>query len=164
MNMPTTPGPDDDATQAAAQMARATDRLREQARALVDPPAALPTQRVGAEGDLFATFRTTSYAGRTVLTVAGQVDIANADGLRRKLAALYDGGHTDVVVDLSAVTFMDSSGLNVLVGAARGSKQTGGSLRVVAVTPHIEQLFTITGVHKVVPLYSTLAAAVTAAD
>jgi anti-sigma B factor antagonist len=149
-----TPRRDDEAEQAAAQMADATDRLREQARGLGTRPKATDDDDVGA------SFSTTTYDGFPVLVVAGQVDVRTAARMRRHLLDLLDAGHVDVIIDMTTVDFMDSSGLNVLVGALRTVRPSGGTLRVVAVSRHLKQLFEITGVHKILPLHATLADAV----
>jgi anti-sigma B factor antagonist len=150
-----TPAPEDEAEQAAAQMAHATDRLREQARGLGRRGA----RAADADADIGATFSTTVYDGIPVLVVGGQVDVRTAASMRRHLLDLLDAGHVDVIVDMTAVDFMDSSGLNVLVGALRAVRPAGGSIRVVADSRHLKQLFDITGVHKILPLHPTVAAA-----
>jgi anti-anti-sigma factor len=61
----------------------------------------------------------------TVVSVRGDVDMATAPRLRQ---VLIDATTLAVVVDLSAVTFMDASGLGVLVGAARSARNEGRDL------------------------------------
>ena len=60
--------------------------------------------------------------GPSVLKLRGDLDLHTAPGLRERLAALIDAGSLRVVVDLSEVAFMDSTGLGVLVGAARRAR------------------------------------------
>src|SRR3712207_9166682 len=62
-----------------------------------------------------------------VVQVAGEIDVYTAASLREKLADLIDADHTDVVVDLTGVTFMDSTGLGVLVGALKKVRGYGGA-------------------------------------
>jgi anti-sigma B factor antagonist len=104
-------------------------------------------------------FRATSWGEHAVLSVEGEVDIHTAASLRRRLLELFEGGHAKVIVDMSAVGFMDSSGLNVLIGAVRAGRRTGGTLRVVADSSHLQQLFVVTGIDRVLPLYPSVAAA-----
>jgi len=155
-----TPAPEDEAERAAAQMAEATDRLRDQARGLGSPPMAR-RRAAGVDDDteVGATFTTTTHDGVPVLTVVGQVDVRSAASMRRHLLELVGAGHMSVVVDLSAVDFMDSSGLNVLVGAVRATRPTGGAIRVVAASRHLRQLFEVTGLHKILDLHETVASA-----
>lgn len=156
-----TPAPEDEAERAAAQMAEATDRLRDQARGLGSPPMAR-RRAAGVDDDdteVGATFTTTSHDGVPVLTVVGQVDVRSAASMRRHLLELVGAAHMIVVVDLSAVDFMDSSGLNVLVGAVRATRPIGGAIRVVAASRNLRQLFEVTGVHKILDLHETVASA-----
>ena len=52
----------------------------------------------------------------TVVTVGGEVDAASADTLRNAIGDVIDGGQLSVAVDMHEVSFMDSSGLRVLIG------------------------------------------------
>lgn len=64
------------------------------------------------------SFELTSWTGHTVVAPIGEVDFATASQLREYLYALIDAGHGHLLVDLNQVTFLDASGLGVLVGAA----------------------------------------------
>jgi anti-sigma B factor antagonist len=70
----------------------------------------------------------TSDAG-VRLALYGELDIAVAEPLRECLARLHQDG-VPVTVDLSAVEFMDSSGLSVLIEALRNSRRDGDQLTV----------------------------------
>jgi anti-sigma B factor antagonist len=82
-----------------------------------------------ADGNEFEVTVTVTDAG-TVVAVLGEVDVVSASGLRETLTSVQGRLHRraaslPVVVDLSGVTFMDASGLGVLVGAARRAHQGG---------------------------------------
>ena len=157
------PDPEQDATAAAAQMARATDRLRDQARMLAGTVGPIPAQRpepTGDDADDLASFRVGTYAGRPVLTVGGQIDMHTAPDFSRHLHAILSAEHRDVIVDLSRVEFMDSSGLSVLVGALKSLRSLNGTVRVVARSGQLQQLFDLTGVSRLLPLHPSLEAAV----
>ena len=93
---------------------------------------------------------------RTVVHVSGEVDVYTAPMLREELAALIDAGHTDVVVDLAEVSFMDSTGLGVLVGALKKIRTLGGELRLVIDQEKVLKIFRITALTQVFPIYPTL--------
>lgn len=59
-------------------------------------------------------------AGRTVVAVTGELDMATAPDLDRALAGATDGGATGIVVDLSACTFIDSTAITTLLRRHRG--------------------------------------------
>ena len=63
-----------------------------------------------------------------------------------------------MVLDLLAVTFLDSTALGVLVGALKRCRELGGELHVVVTDPRIMKIFEITGLTKVFPIADSLAA------
>jgi anti-sigma B factor antagonist len=65
-----------------------------------------------------------------------------------------------VVADLSGVPFIDSSGLGVLIGALRRAREAGGELRVVSGDDAVVKILRITGLDRVLPLFSSLDEAV----
>jgi len=83
--------------------------------------------------------------GTSVVTVAGEVDVATAPALRDCLDQSVRRGAGPVVVDLRRVTFIDSTGLGVLIGAHRSCADDGRELRLVIVEPRILKVFEITG-------------------
>lgn len=79
---------------------------------------------------------------RAVLEVGGEVDLATVEQFR---TALLDAQRSEqVVVDLSGVTFMDSAGVNALVGAYH-RKVRDGELRLVGMQSNVQRVFEISG-------------------
>jgi anti-anti-sigma factor len=83
-----------------------------------------------------------------VLVVSGEVDLAAAPELRTCLAELADVGVRHLVVDLRRVTFLDSTGVGVLVAAARrlGGADPAGSLRLACTDERVLRVLRLTGV------------------
>jgi anti-anti-sigma factor len=77
----------------------------------------------------------------TVVRAAGEVDIATAPQLRQCIQA-FTGV---VVVDLSGVTFLDSSGINALIGSKNSLAESGGALRLRGVQPPVRTVLAATG-------------------
>ena len=103
-------------------------------------------------------------AGVGVLTVAGEVDLATAPRLREQLVRLIAGVKGKaVVVDLAGVTFCDSLGLGVLVGAQRRARALGGRLLVVLPPGPLAEGMSLAGLDQALPRHDTLAAACAAA-
>jgi anti-sigma B factor antagonist len=88
-------------------------------------------------------------AGLAAVAVSGEVDITTAPDLRAWLTRALDDGAAKVVLDLSGVEFMDSSGLSVLVGAHRRLARLGGRLGIVGVSPIVARLLSVTGLHRI---------------
>jgi anti-sigma B factor antagonist len=80
-----------------------------------------------------------------VATVRGEVDLAGVHALREALHHLIDSGSRHLVLDLDQVTFMDSTGLGVLIGACRRAQSCDGSLSVVGASPRLLKIFKLTG-------------------
>jgi anti-sigma B factor antagonist len=93
---------------------------------------------------------------RTVVRVAGEIDVYTAPVLREELTRLSDAGHNDLVVDLTEVPFMDSTGLGVLVGALKRVKTHGGELSLVIDQEKVLKVFRITALTQVFPIFETV--------
>jgi anti-anti-sigma factor len=92
--------------------------------------------------------------GSVRVQVEGELDLSTSpefgDALRREL----EGGRS-VIVDLSSVTFIDSTALNTLVGALRTCESNGGRLAVSNRLPaQVSRVFEITGLDAVLPMAS----------
>ena len=101
--------------------------------------------------------------GTTVLFVQGEADLHVAPDLRSHLTEAIDSGSTELVVDLSETTFVDSMTLGVLLGAMKRLRERGGRLRLVVSRPDIRRVFEITLLVGLFPLYETLEEALAAA-
>lgn len=91
-----------------------------------------------------------------IVDVHGDVDVATAPQLREKLVQLIGDGHTDLVVDLNDVDFLDSTGLGVLVGGLKRARSNKGSLQVVSNNERVKKVFAITGLTEVFGLTDQL--------
>lgn len=100
----------------------------------------------------------------TVLEVGGEIDVYTAPALRDRLGQLADSGVRHIVVDLSAVEFLDSTGLGVLVGALKRAGATGGVLRLVCAQERILKIFRITGLEDVFGIVGTIEDAMAVTD
>jgi anti-sigma B factor antagonist len=94
--------------------------------------------------------------GTHVVAVTGEIDLFTAPDFKQHVAAPIDAGVTNVVVDLTKTTFIDSSSLGVLIGAHRRLKLRGGSLVIVCDNEAIIKTFRITGLDGVFTLVSTI--------
>lgn len=82
---------------------------------------------------------------RYVVTVRGELDLATADRLWTKLEPLIKAG-TTVVVDGSEMTFLDSSGLRVLLLAGNRAAADSATFRLVAPQPAVQRVLSLAGV------------------
>lgn len=90
------------------------------------------------------SFATRSAGSWTVLAVSGELDLSTADALR---AALDEGSKASsrIAVDLTEVSFLDSSSLGVLVAAMKRAKERNGDLALVGVQGSPAKVIALTG-------------------
>jgi anti-sigma B factor antagonist len=100
------------------------------------------------------------HATDAVVEVAGELDIYTAPALRGALLDLVAAGRFRIVVDLCHVVFLDSSALGVLVGGYKRASTMGGHLRVVCPAGPLAEVFRVTGLDRVLPLYTSVGDAV----
>ncbi|MCX4513786.1 STAS domain-containing protein [Streptomyces sp. NBC_01619] len=99
-----------------------------------------------------------------VVTIGGELDADTATLLHHHLANQFLHGRRNLVLDLSALEFMDSSGLNVLIKATRETRSTGGDLHLAAPTPAVAKLFDLTGLSLTTSVHRDVGAALAAVE
>jgi anti-anti-sigma factor len=91
-----------------------------------------------------------------VVTVSGEIDLETASRLGEELQGAMREVAPDVVVDLSAVTFMDSTGLKVLIAAQLRAGLAGGGITLVGLRRAVRRVFDVTGVTDRFAVHDTL--------
>jgi anti-sigma B factor antagonist len=97
--------------------------------------------------------------GATVLKATGRLDMIAAPQFKNLVAAAVNGKKTPVVVDLSGVVFMDSSGLGALISGLRATRQTGSDLRIAGATSQVLSVLKITRIDRIIRPYDDVEAA-----
>ncbi|MFD1039225.1 anti-sigma F factor antagonist [Virgibacillus byunsanensis] len=88
-----------------------------------------------------------------IVRLSGELDHHEAEGLRKIWKdTMYKNSVKHVILNLESVTFMDSSGLGVVLGRYKEVLQLGGEMVVCSVSPPIERLFEMSGLFKIVRL------------
>jgi len=108
------------------------------------------------------TLSTREVDGTTVVSVGGEIDVYTAPKLRDKITELVAAGSHDLVVDLEAVEFLDSTGLGVLVGGLKKVRAHDGSLQLVCTQDRLLKIFRITGLAKVFAIHGSAEEAIAA--
>lgn len=96
------------------------------------------------------------HGGMNVFELTGSLDIATSPTVRAALVEASERGDHRLIVDLSKVDFLDSTGLGAMIGAQRRAKEFDGDVRLVAKEGQILRLLRITGLMKVFAVYATL--------
>jgi anti-anti-sigma factor len=93
--------------------------------------------------------------GRAAVRLHGRLDLVSARDLRRCVDEAVDAGTPNVVVDLSGVTFVDSSGLGALIGGLKRTRQAGGELRIASPANQVRMVLELTKLVRVLRPYET---------
>jgi anti-sigma B factor antagonist len=96
----------------------------------------------------------------SVISIEGDLDLSTAPRLKWMLIETLEAGHSELVVDLSSTTFMDSTALGVLVGVKR-SLAVGAQLAIVCTRPAVLKIFELSGLDGAFAIFSTLDEALT---
>jgi anti-sigma B factor antagonist len=91
-----------------------------------------------------------------IVTLPGEIDMANIDGIGRQLAAAFTPGVRVVIADMTATTFCDSLGIGMLVRACRRAVGRGGQLRLLMPCPSVMKVMDVLGADAVLPIYHSL--------
>jgi anti-sigma B factor antagonist len=97
-----------------------------------------------------------------VVAVGGEIDVYTGPKLRDRITELVGAGVYDIVIDLEAVEFLDSTGLGVIVGGLKKVRAHDGSLRLVCTQDRLLKIFRITGLAKVFDIHQDIDTAIAA--
>ena len=100
--------------------------------------------------------------GFAIVAVSGELDIVTSRRFDEVLAEVRRGGDDHIIIDLSAVDFMDTGSLAVIVGHWKQVTAAGGTLALAGARYRYTKTLWITGLADRLPLYETVDAAVAA--
>ena len=93
------------------------------------------------EGDVF------------VVEISGEIDHHSAADLKERISREYERASVkDMELELSGVTFMDSSGVGMIIGRFKEAQKRGGSLSATGMSNELERLFELSGLHKIITI------------
>ncbi|MFS8867862.1 STAS domain-containing protein [Synechococcus sp. H65.1] len=95
-----------------------------------------------------------------IVPLEGRFDARAASEVRQLLQQVLDFGYHNLLIDMSAVTFMDSSGLGVLISALRKCRAAGGNLSLCCVPESVALVLRLTSMEKVLTCFDDLETAV----
>jgi anti-sigma B factor antagonist len=99
---------------------------------------------------------TSTVGAAVVLQVEGRLNMVAAPRLRAAVDEAVAGGSPRLVVDLTATTFVDSSGLGALVAGLKTARQAGGDLRIVGAGDQVATVLTLTNLDRVLRPHARL--------
>ena len=100
---------------------------------------------------------TQDSGGHVTVSLKGELDLSSVGKVEEELERVEKDGPAVLVLDLSQLSFLDSTGLGVMVGALKRVRTNNGELALVCSESRILKVFEITGLTKVFPMHRTLA-------
>ena len=99
---------------------------------------------------------TTPGSDRYVITVSGEVDLATSPELDTAIITAIESGTASLAIDLTDVSFMDSSGLGVIVRGLKRCREADKDLDLVITNERVLKVFGITGLDQVIPIHDSI--------
>ncbi len=91
-----------------------------------------------------------------VITVNEErMDAHNSGDLKERMLQIFDEGKANLVIDLGAVRFIDSSGLGALVSGFKNASAREGNLKLCCLQPQVRSMFELTRLHRVFEIFAT---------
>ncbi len=97
-----------------------------------------------------------------ILELHGVLNVASAPTFQTALQSILDEGGNQIAMDMADVSFMDSSGLGVLIAACRRLDGMGGRIALLNVVPAVRKVLQLTRTDRTFDMHDTLDAAIAA--
>lgn len=98
--------------------------------------------------------------GNLIIAPSGRIDTATSPEFDRHLSAVIDRGDTQLVLDLSELQYISSTGLSVFLSAAKRIRAAGGRMALAGLNSRIRLVFEMSGFLRLFPVFPTVDAAV----
>jgi anti-sigma B factor antagonist len=89
-----------------------------------------------------------------------RLDAHNSNELKTQLLNLFEDGKKKIIIDLSAVRFIDSSGLGALVSGFKNASSRDGALKLCGLQTQVKSMFELTRLHRVFEIFPSAKEAV----
>lgn len=104
----------------------------------------------------------TEVSGVPVVTASGEIDVYTAPDFKTAINQPINSGATSLVIDLTNVSYMDSSGFGALLGVTKRVRPKGGAVHLVGCSDAITRMLKITRLDTVFGLFADLDEAIAA--
>ena len=84
-----------------------------------------------------------------VAAISGEVDIYDAPEMKERLHKCIDRTPADLILDCAELSYIDSTGMGVLISVLKHLKDVGKEMRIIRLSPYIYKIFTITGLQNI---------------
>jgi anti-sigma B factor antagonist len=90
-----------------------------------------------------------------ILAVEGEVDVYTSPQLKQEIVQRAEAGVKHLIINLSKVEYLDSTGLGVLIGGLKRLREVEGNMALVGPGMRILRIFEITGLDKIFDIYQS---------
>jgi anti-anti-sigma factor len=97
----------------------------------------------------------------TVVSVMDNLDATTAAEARAHLGDEIEAGHTNLIIDMSGVTYLSSAGLRVILATMQQARSAGGDVRLAGAVGKIQQVIDMAGFPKIIKTFPTVEEAIT---
>lgn len=92
-----------------------------------------------------------------IVKIDGELDHHSASDVRMKIDGYLSKYNIETLLfDFTKLSFMDSSGIGVIIGRYKIVKAMGGNIAIISSNMQVDKLLTISGIKKIVPIYKSL--------
>ncbi len=115
------------------------------------------------KGDIALKVKFSNKGNILVASIIGELDHHCAEYIRDKIdGELIRSTTKNIIFDFSKVSFMDSSGIGVVIGRYKNIQKLNGKAAIIKANEQISKIFNLTGVFKLIPLYDNIDSAIKA--
>ena len=90
-----------------------------------------------------------------IISISGRMDTMNSKDVEAKLDGAIDEKREKIIINLRELVYISSVGLRVLLAALKKQRKNEGSLQLASLQPFVQNVFKITGLDKVIPIFLT---------
>jgi anti-sigma B factor antagonist len=92
----------------------------------------------------------------TIITVSGRlIEKSQAEGLIKEFEGLNESGHKKYLMDLGELEYVNSTGLNLLIGMFTQARNAGGELVIGGISPKVKKLMVMTKLDSIFKIYDS---------
>jgi anti-sigma B factor antagonist len=95
-----------------------------------------------------------------VYVLEERLDAHNSNDLKEEMQRLFQDGKKNILIDLSEVRFIDSSGLGALVSGFKNAITNQGNLKLSSLQPQVKSMFELTRLHRVFEIFPSAGEAI----
>lgn len=109
-----------------------------------------------SKGDVMDIVVEKHSADVTIVYISGRLDLLTSSELKQRVAELVEYGQINIIIDLLNCSYIDSSGLGVIIGCLKITRRGGGDLRIARPAEQARVILELTTLNRVLRPYDTL--------